>query len=412
MDSSHPTQTPFAPVIPVLFGISVVHLLNDIMQAVIPALFPILQQNHHLTYAQLGLISFANNMTASLMQPLIGWYTDKNPLPFLLLVGMSCSLCGMVCLAFASTFPLIILAVMFVGFGSAVFHPEGSRIVILSAGNKPGMGQSLFQVGGNAGQSLAPLLSLLVFAPFGQFGAVWFVPLAGLALFILQRVSRWYKVKIPQVKKRVEAAKLVIRTPEQQKKIRLAIMLIVFLSFARSWFIAGIGNFYALFQMKIYGASFASAQSHTFVFLLAGALGTLFGGSFAERFGKKNVLIFSILGCAPFALVLPFVNGVVAYLCLMGSGFAILTGFSVALIYAMDLLPGKTGTVSGLMFGLAFGLGALGAAVLGKLADIWGIYTMMKLCCALPLLGLFSPLLPDDKLIRCWNSLEAAHKNS
>lgn len=408
MDSSHPARTSFSPIFPVLFGISLVHLLNDIMQAVIPALFPILQQNHHLTYAQLGLISFANNMTASLMQPLIGWYTDKNPLPFLLLVGMACSLCGMICLAFATTFPLIILAVMFVGLGSAVFHPEGSRIVILSAGNKPGLGQSLFQVGGNAGQSLAPLLSLLVFAPFGQFGAVWFVPVAMLAFVILQRVSRWYRVKIPQLQKRVQSAARIVRTPEQQKKIRLAILLIVFLSFARSWFIAGIGNFYALFQMKVYGASFASAQTFTFVFLVCGALGTLFGGAFAERFGKKNVLIFSILGCAPFAMILPFVNGVVAYGCLMGAGFAVLTGFSVALIYAMDLMPGKTGTVSGLMFGLAFGLGALGAAVLGKLADIWGIYTMMIICCSLPLLGLVSPLLPDDSLIRRWNTQRSA----
>ncbi len=400
-----PQQQAVALIIPVLASISIVHLLNDVMQAVIPAMFPMLQQTLHLSYGQLGMIAFANNITASIMQPFIGWYTDKKPQPFLLLAGMGSTLVGMALLAVSGTLGLIVVAVMLVGLGSAVFHPEGSRIVSLSSGGKPGLAQSVFQVGGNAGQSLAPLMTIIVFAPLGQFGAMWFVGVAAVALCILYFLAHWYKEHVPMLKRRAASAASIQRTPEQQRRIRTAVVLIVFLSFARSWFIAGIGNFYALFQMKTFGTSLAVAQSHTFVFLLAGAVGTLFGGPLADRFGKKNILIFSILGCAPFALFVPFVGNALSYVLLALSGFAILTGFSVALIYALDLLPGKTGTVSGLMFGLAFGMGALGAVALGNFADAVGIRTMMIVCCALPFIGLLSFLLPDDTTIRQWNKV-------
>ncbi len=404
-DTSSPSASLI--VIPILLGISIVHLLNDIMQAVVPAMFPIVQQSLHLSYTELGFIAFANSMTASVMQPLVGWYTDRKPQPYLLLVGMSCTLAGMGLLAVSSAFGMIILAVMLVGLGSAVFHPEASRIVLLASGTRQGLGQSLFQVGGNMGTSFAPLMTVLIFAPMGQFGAVWFVGVAAVALIVLFRIASWYKAHIPTLRKRTLAAR-VRRTAAQARIIRIAAVLVFFLAFLRAWFVAGMGNFYSLFQIQHFGASLGIAQAHTFVFLFAGAVGTLFGGFFADRFGKKNTLAFSTLGCAPFALFLPFTsaaqNGIISYILVAGSGFAILTGFTVALIYMFDLMPGRTGMVSGLMFGLAFGLAALGSIALGWLADKIGIHSMMILCCSLPTLGIVTYFLPDDAWIRAWNS--------
>jgi FSR family fosmidomycin resistance protein-like MFS transporter len=397
-------------IIPILTGISVVHFLNDIMQAVVPATFPILQRTLRLSYTELGAIAFANSMTASVAQPLIGWYTDRKPQPYLLLAGMSCTLVGMALLATAETLGAIIIAVMLVGLGSAVFHPEASRIVLLASGARQGFGQSLFQVGGNMGTSLAPLMTILIFAPFGQFGVMWFVGVAAIALMGLYWIALWYKTHIPTLRRRAYSAR-VRRTAEQIRIIRFAVALVFFLAFVRAWFVAGIGNFYSLFQMQHFGAPLSTAQTHTFVFLFAGAVGTLFGGVFADRFGKKNALLFSTLGCAPFAVFLPFTSAVgapwLSYTLVAGSGFAILTGFTVALIYMFDLLPGRTGMVSGLMFGLAFGLAAIGSIALGSIADAFGIDAMMTLCSALPILGLATFLLPNDKTIQDWRAQSA-----
>jgi FSR family fosmidomycin resistance protein-like MFS transporter len=400
---SNEKNNPSAIVVPILTAITIAHLLNDIVQSVIPAIFPILQQSLRLNYTELGLIAFANNMTASLMQPLVGWYTDRHPHPYSLVVGMACTLVGMLLLAFSGTLPLVIVAVMLVGLGSAVFHPEGSRIVMLSAGARLGLGQSVFQVGGNVGQSLAPLMTILIFAPLGQFGAIWFVGVAAVAMVMLSYLAQWYKAHIPSLKHRSESARIK-RTDEQQRRITMAIVLVVFLSFARGWFVAGIGNFFALYQIEIFHSSLAAAQMHTFVFMLFGAFGILLGGPLADRFGKRNVLMFSIFGCAPFALAIPFVSGFATYILLSCAGFAILSGFSVALMYMFDLMPGRTGLVSGLMFGLAFGLGAIGSIVLGKIADMIGIQQMMMWCCVLPCFGFLTVFLPTDATIRAWNS--------
>ncbi|TAE24301.1 MAG: MFS transporter [Candidatus Kapaibacterium sp.] len=389
-------------IIPILAAITIAHLLNDIVQSVIPAIFPILQQTLRFSYTELGFIAFANNMTASLMQPLVGWYTDRKPHPYSLVVGMSCTLVGMLLLGYAHTLLLIVVAVMLVGLGSAIFHPEGSRIVMLSAGRRLGLGQSIFQVGGNAGQSLAPLMTILIFAPLGQIGAVWFVGVAGLALVMLYFLAGWYKEQLPALKHRTEATR-IRRTAAQERIITRAMVLLFFLSFARAWFVAGMGSFYAFYQMEHWHASLQTAQIHTFVFMLFGAIGILLGGPLAERFGKRNVLMFSIFGCAPFALGIPFASGIWAYLLLAASGFAILSGFSVALMYMFDLLPGRTGFVSGLMFGLAFGLGAVGSLALGKLADMVGLDTMMLCCCILPCFGILTVFLPNDARIRAWN---------
>jgi FSR family fosmidomycin resistance protein-like MFS transporter len=389
-------------VVPVLAGISVSHLLNDTMQSVIPALFPILEQTMHLSYSQLGLVAFANNITASLLQPLIGWYTDRKPLPFLLPVGMFCTLLGMGVLAFAPNLTFVILAVMLVGLGSAVFHPEGSRLVISSAGSRPGLAQSIFQVGGNSGQALAPLLTLLFFARQGQAGAVWFVGLAALAMLILYRLSLWHRGHLERQALRGSAD--AVRTSSAPRRaVGLALAVILLITFARSWYVAGITNFYALFQIKTFGASLSAAQTHVFVFLVAGALGTLVGGGLADRFGKKKMLIFSSAACAPFSWLLTFSPEPWTYVLLAVTGFSILTGFSVALIYTLELLPGKTGTVSGLLFGLAFGLGAMGSMVLGWLGDRIGLPDMLMVCSLIPLIGLLAFALPPDDKLRAWS---------
>ncbi|HEX8531634.1 MAG TPA: MFS transporter [Cytophagales bacterium] len=389
-------------VVPVLAGISVSHLLNDTMQSVIPALFPILEQTMHLSYSQLGLVAFANNITASLLQPLIGWYTDRKPLPFLLPVGMFCTLLGMGVLAFAPNLPFVIMAVMLVGLGSAVFHPEGSRLVISSAGSRPGLAQSIFQVGGNSGQALAPLLTLLFFARQGQAGAVWFVGMAALAMLILYRLSLWHRGHLERQAQR-GTADAVRTSAAPRRAVALALAVILLITFARSWYVAGITNFYALFQIKTFGASLSAAQAHVFVFLVAGALGTLVGGGLGDRFGKKKMLIFSSAACAPFSWLLTFSPEPWTYVLLAVTGFSILTGFSVALIYTLELLPGKTGTVSGLLFGLAFGLGAIGSMVLGWLGDRIGLPDMLMWCSLIPLIGLLAFALPPDDKLRAWS---------
>lgn len=401
LDSSFRSPAPI--VVPILAAITIAHLLNDIVQSVIPAIFPILQQTLRLTYTEIGLIAFANNITASLMQPLVGWYTDRKPQPYSLVVGMSCTLVGMLLLAFSAKLWMIIIAVMFVGLGSAVFHPEGSRIVMLASGTRLGVGQSVFQVGGNFGQSLAPLMTILIFAPLGQFGAIWFVGVAALAIVMLAYLADWYKKHIPSLRTRAKSAR-VRRTPEQQRIITMAILLVIFLAFARAWFVAGISGFYAFFQLEYLHASLTTAQLHTFAFMFFGAVGILLGGPLADRFGKRNILMFSIFGCAPFASAIPFVSGGWTYVLLSLAGLTILSGFSVSLMYMFDLMPGRTGLVSGLMFGLAFGLGAIGSIVLGKIADMIGIYNMMLLCCALPFFGFLTGFLPHDETIREWNA--------
>jgi FSR family fosmidomycin resistance protein-like MFS transporter len=409
--SASPLPTPSSPVsptprrrliVPVLTGISVVHLLNDSIQAVIPAIFPILHQTLHLSFAQLGMIAFANNITASLMQPLVGWYTDKRPMPYLLPVGMLCTLVGMLVLAFAGAFAMIIPAVMLVGLGSAIFHPEGSRIVSLSAGTRVGFAQSVFQASGNAGNALAPMLTLLIFLPLGQMGALWFVGIATLAAGGLFVLAQWYDGNLSRLQHRV--SKVIHRTKEQTQRVQIALAALIGLTFARSAFIAGIGNFYALFQINHFGLQLPAAQMHTFLFLAAGTVGTIFGGTLADHYGKRRMLMVSMLGCGALSWAMPFVSGTVAYPVLALAGFCIAAGFPIALLYSLELMPGKTGTISGLMFGLAFGMGAVGSVLLGSLADIVGIQPMMTVCCLLPLLGALTFVLPSDETLKRWKA--------
>lgn len=382
----------------ILFAISFGHFLNDSMQAVVPALFPILEKTMNLSYMQVGWIAFALNMTSSIMQPVFGMYSDKKPSPFLLPLGMFSSMLGMIGLAFAPNFIIVIISVLFIGLGSAVFHPEGARVAYMAAGAKRGLAQAIYQVGGNTGNSLAPIFTALIFVPLGQIGSLGFTAFAAVGIVLLIFVSNWYKNELAtgavRRKKRaaLEAENAIVST-----HIKFVIILLVFLTFVRSWYGAGIGNFYQFYLIEHYGLSIKNAQYFVFAFMIAGVLGTFFGGPLADRFGKKNIIVFSMLGSAPLALLLPHVSLVWVVPLFLCIGFISSSSFSVIVVYAQELVPGKVGMVSGLIVGLAFGLEALGAVVLGKLADIYSLQFIMLLCSCLPLIGLTSWLLPSDK---------------
>ncbi|PEN87886.1 MFS transporter [Bacillus toyonensis] len=382
----------------ILFAISFGHFLNDSMQAVVPALFPILEKTMNLSYMQVGWIAFALNMTSSIMQPVFGMYSDKKPSPFLLPLGMFSSMLGMIGLAFAPNFIVVIISVLFIGLGSAVFHPEGARVAYMAAGAKRGLAQAIYQVGGNTGNSLAPIFTALIFVPLGQIGSLGFTAFAAVGIILLIFVSNWYKNELAtgavRRKKRaaLEAENAIVST-----HIKFVIILLVFLTFVRSWYGAGIGNFYQFYLIEHSGLSIKNAQYFVFAFMIAGVLGTFFGGPLADRFGKKNIIVFSMLGSAPLALLLPHVSLVWVVPLFLCIGFISSSSFSVIVVYAQELVPGKVGMVSGLIVGLAFGLGALGAVVLGKLADIYSLQFIMILCSCLPLIGLTSWLLPSDK---------------
>ncbi|KIZ29517.1 MFS transporter [Bacillus cereus] len=382
----------------ILFAISFGHFLNDSMQAVVPALFPILEKTMNLSYMQVGWIAFALNMTSSIMQPVFGMYSDKKPSPFLLPLGMFSSMLGMIGLAFAPNVIIVIISVLFIGLGSAVFHPEGARVAYMAAGAKRGLAQAIYQVGGNTGNSLAPIFTALIFVPLGQIGSLGFTAFAAVGIALLIFVSNWYKNELAtgavRRKKRaaLEAENAIVST-----HIKFVIILLVFLTFVRSWYGAGIGNFYQFYLIEHYGLSIKNAQYFVFAFMIAGVLGTFFGGPLADRFGKKNIIVFSMLGSAPLALLLPHVSLVWVVPLFLCIGFISSSSFSVIVVYAQELVPGKVGMVSGLIVGLAFGLGALGAVVLGKLADVYSLQFIMLLCSCLPLIGLTSWLLPSDK---------------
>ncbi|PFJ66948.1 MFS transporter [Bacillus thuringiensis] len=395
---SHKKTVEIPTIYRILFAISFGHFLNDSMQAVVPALFPILEKTMNLSYMQVGWIAFALNMTSSIMQPVFGMYSDKKPSPFLLPLGMFSSMLGMIGLAFAPNFIIVIISVLFIGLGSAVFHPEGARVAYMAAGAKRGLAQAIYQVGGNTGNSLAPIFTALIFVPLGQIGSLGFTAFAAVGIVLLIFVSNWYKNELAtgavRRKKRaaLEAENAIVST-----HIKFVIILLVFLTFVRSWYGAGIGNFYQFYLIEHYGLSIKNAQYFVFAFMIAGVLGTFFGGPLADRFGKKNIIVFSMLGSAPLALLLPHVSLVWVVPLFLCIGFISSSSFSVIVVYAQELVPGKVGMVSGLIVGLAFGLGALGAVVLGKLADIYSLQFIMLLCSCLPLIGLTSWLLPSDK---------------
>jgi MFS family permease len=405
-----PVKTPNASestMFKILFIIGLCHLLNDAIQAVVPAMFPILEKSMGLSFTQLGIIAFSLNMVSSVMQPLVGFFTDKKPMPYALPIGLTFTLVGILGLGFASNFAWIVLAVVLIGLGSAVFHPEGSRVAYMAAGNRRGLAQSIYQVGGNTGQALAPLITALILVPLGQRGASWFTFVAALAVILLIYIAGWYNQRLNQSPKTAKGK----RTSTDQKvglsrEVKNTIVFILLLIFARTWYTSGMTNFYTFYAIKEYGLTIKQSQLFLFAFLVSGAIGTFFGGPLSDRFGKKQIISFSMLATVPFSILIPYVSPTMAFIFLILSGFILMTSFSVTVVYAQELVPGKIGTMSGLTVGLAFGMGAIGSVGLGYLADWIGLQSMITWLGVLPLLGLIAFLLPSDQKVREWNQIK------
>jgi len=379
------------PAFGILAAISSAHMVNDMMQSLILAMYPILKGEFSLSFSQVGLITLTYQLTASLLQPLVGVFTDRRPQPYSLPLGMMSTLVGLMLLAFAPNFGLVLLAAAFVGIGSSVFHPESSRIARLASNGRHGFAQSLFQVGGNMGSAIGPLLAAIIIVPFGQRSVAWFGLAALLGMGLLLQVSRWYAahhVSAGGHKKPAAAA------PYPRKVVMGAIAVLLVLIFSKYFYVAGISSFYTFYLIERFGLTIQNAQLHLFFFLLASALGTVFGGPIGDRIGRKPVIWVSILGVAPLALLLPHANLFWTTALAIMIGLVLSSAFSAILVYAQELMPGKVGMVSGLFFGFAFGMGGLGAAVLGIFVDRTSISFVYQTIAYLPLLGVVAALLP------------------
>ena len=378
------------PAFKILGAISFSHFLNDTIQSLMLAIYPLFKSGLGLSFAQIGLITLAFQCTASLLQPIVGFYTDRRPKPFSLAVGMGCTLIGLLTLSQASTFPTVLLAAALVGTGSSIFHPESARVARMASGGRHGLAQSIFQVGGNAGAATGPLLAAWIVLPNGQRSIAVFSLIALLAMVVLIGIGRWYRhqqrqpAKVPLSSGHALPRSHVFRT--------LAVLLA--LIFSKFFYLASINSYLIFYVMHQYGLSTEAAQYHLFYFLAAVAAGTLLGGPIGDRIGRRQVIWVSILGVAPFTLALPYVGPGMSIVLTMIIGFMLASAFPAILVYAQELFPGRIGTVSGLFFGLAFGLAGIGAAVLGQLADHWGIAAVYRLCAYLPLLGLLAVFLP------------------
>ena len=383
-----PARTSFR----VLGAISTAHMINDMMQSLIIAIYPILKGEFALSFTQIGLISLTYQLTASLFQPLVGLFTDRRPVPWSLPVGMTFTLTGLVLLAYSPNFAAVLAAAALVGTGSAIFHPESSRVARMASGGQHGLAQSLFQVGGNTGSALGPLVAAAIIVPHGKGSVAWFALVALVGIVLLSQVSRWYAAN--RVVAAKGAAKSTVATRSRAHVAGVVGVLLV-LIFSKYFYIASISSFYTFYLIEKFGLSVQSAQMHLFLFLAASAAGTLIGGPVGDRIGRKPVIWGSILGVAPFALALPHVGLAWTTTFTILIGLILSSAFSAILVYAQELIPGKVGAVSGLFFGFAFGMGGLGAAALGILADSTSIAHVYNVCAFLPLLGVIAVLLPD-----------------
>jgi FSR family fosmidomycin resistance protein-like MFS transporter len=375
----------------VLGAISFCHFLNDTMQSLLLAVYPLFKAQFELNFAQIGLVTLTYQITASLLQPLVGMYTDRHPKPYSLAAAMGCTLLGLLMLSQASSFATLLAAAAMVGMGSSIFHPESSRVARMASGGRHGLAQSIFQVGGNAGSAAGPLLAAWIVLPFGQRSIAVFSAAALIAMGILASVGRWYRHHQARPKKTAPHAQADLPA----SRIRVALGVLLALIFSKFFYLACINNYLIFYLMHRYGIATQNAQYHLFYFLFAVAAGTLMGGPIGDRIGRRRVIWVSILGIAPFTLALPYVGLQASVPLTMIIGFMLASAFPAMVVYAQELLPGKVGTVSGLFFGLAFGLAGIGAAVLGQLADRWGITAVYQLCSFLPLIGLLAVFLPD-----------------
>jgi FSR family fosmidomycin resistance protein-like MFS transporter len=364
------------------------------MQSLLPALYPMLKGSYALSFGQIGLLTFTYQMTASLLQPIVGLFTDRSPRPYSLSVGMGFTLVGLLLLAFAGSYVLLLLAAALVGTGSSVFHPESSRVARMASGGRHGLAQSVFQVGGNVGSAVGPLLAAFIVIPRGQSSIAWFSATALLGMFVLFNVGHWYKAHgVARLQPRAVDGKTAA-TP-QRKEVTVAIAVLLALIFSKFFYLASLSSYYTFYLINRFSVSVQSAQLYLFLFLAAVALGTIVGGPLGDRFGRKYVIWASILGVLPFTLLLPHANLFWTAVLTVPIGMILASAFPAIVVYAQELMPGKTGTVAGLFFGFAFGMGGVGAAVLGKLADTYGITTVYQMCAFLPLIGLLAAFLPN-----------------
>jgi len=378
----------------VLAAVSFCHLLNDMVQSLLPSIYPILKSSFHLNFSQLGYLTLTYQIVASLLQPFVGQFTDRRPMPFALAFGMTFTLVGLVLLAFAPTFAWLLIASSLVGVGSAIFHPESSRIARMASGGKHGFAQSFFQVGGNTGSAIGPLLAALIVLPQGQRGMAWFTIPAIVGIFVLVRIGRWYRARhraAATAKKDLHVTNYGL----SRMQVTGAIAILIALIFSKYFYLASLCSYYTFYLIQRFHVSVRLSQILLFLFLAAVAAGTLIGGSVGDRYGRKLVIWVSILGVLPFTMILPYASLFWTGALSVVIGFVIASAFSAILVYAQDLLPGRVGMISGLFFGVAFGMGGIGAAVLGHLADVTSIIFVYHVCAYLPAIGLLTGLLPN-----------------
>lgn len=379
----------------ILFSISFAHLLNDLIQAIIPSIYPLLKESYNLTFSQIGLITFAFQFSASIFQPLVGYYTDKNPKPFSQIYGMLFSMAGIVSISYADNFYWIIASVILIGTGSSIFHPESARISNLASGGKRGLAQSIFQVGGNFGTALGPLLVALIVIPNSQQYILWFIIVAAIGLAILSKIAYWYRDHLVLRKNKVQPFIDFHNLPKRKVQIAIGILLIVI--FSKFFYTASLSSYYQFYIIDKFGLTIKQAQFHMFIYLIAYAVGTILGGPLGDKIGRKYVIWLSVFGAFPFALMLPYVNLFWTDVLMVIIGIIISSAFPAILVYAQELLPKKIGMISGLFYGFAFGMGALGSALLGKLADYTSISYVYHVCSYLPLIGAICYFLPNLK---------------
>jgi FSR family fosmidomycin resistance protein-like MFS transporter len=380
----------------VLGAISFSHFLNDMIQSLIVAIYPLLKGEFALSFMQIGSITLTYQVCASVLQPLIGIYTDKHPKPYSLSIGMGFTLAGLAALAWAPNYAAVLGAAALVGTGSSIFHPESSRIARLASGGRHGLAQSIFQVGGNAGSAMGPLLAAWIIIPHGRLSVAWFALAAMLAIAVLWNVGTWYRRQHVDPAARAKP-RAVPGGSVSPRRVAWSVAILLILIFSKYFYLASITSYYSFYLIERFHLSVQSAQLYLFYFLLAAALGTLFGGPIGDRIGRKRVIWISILGVAPFSMLLPYVDllwtGILSFII----GLILASAFSAILVFAQELMPGKVGAVSGLFFGFAFGMGGIGAAILGSLADLYGIEFVYRMCAFLPLLGTVAAFLPDMK---------------
>jgi FSR family fosmidomycin resistance protein-like MFS transporter len=380
----------------VLIAVSFCHLLNDTMQSLLPSIYPILKSSFHLNFGQIGLLTLTFQMTASILQPFIGHFTDRKPLPYSLPMGMVFTLAGLLLLSVAPSFPLLLMAASLVGMGSAVFHPESSRVARLASGGRLGLAQSVFQVGGNSGSAIGPLLAAFIVLPHGQRAVAWFSLVALVAIVVLLRVSGWYKARLGHLQK--QPVQHTEHLPGlSSRRVASAIAVLIALVFSKFFYLASFTSYYTFYLITRFHLGVRNSQIHLFAFLGAVAAGTLIGGPIGDRIGRKTVIWCSILGALPLTLLLPYANLFWTGVLTVIVGLVLASAFPAILVYAQELVPGRVGMISGLFFGFAFGMGGIGAAILGRIADATSILFVYKICAWLPAIGLLAGFLPNTR---------------